>query len=221
MKNFLTIVKTSLLLNSILVLVLNLIPREKIPNEILTIISIESVISILFWLSFVVLWRIKTINFLIGIIFDINPSLQGTWYGLLNSNYDGAENREVYLIISQPDAFTITCKLITENRMSSSKTASIIDDCGSKKLIYTYFAEQDKINNSKNPMQYGTAIIDIGIKLLGGTYFSNQKTNGNLQFSKICKKRLNSYKECKTMKEKKQNSLRIRNVKQMLKKKNI
>ena len=203
MKKILNIVKVTQVINSILLLFQTIIPFENLPTIISNVYDIIipalGGIELVFWFLFTVLWRFKTINCFLTKIFDTNIYLQGTWYGFLESSYKGAEFREVFLVISQPDAFTIDCKLLTEHRTSLSKVSNIIDEAGTKKLIYHYFATQDKKYDDNNPMHSGTTCLDIGNKLLEGTYYTDNKTKGKIQFSKITKKKINIYKEAKSL----------------------
>jgi hypothetical protein len=130
MKNIFSIVKFVLLLNSILLIIKECIPFEKIPtplDKILPIlISISGILGLIILFVFNWLWKFPGINAILAQFFNCKINLQGTWYGILNSDYKGAEKRVVFLVISQKDAFSLDCKLLTENRVSISKTADIL-----------------------------------------------------------------------------------------------
>ncbi|MGT2797676.1 Cap15 family cyclic dinucleotide receptor domain-containing protein [Streptococcus intermedius] len=77
--------------------------------------------------------------------------------------------------------FTVKVKLKTSESSSNSITASIVNDNGTQKLIYTY------LNNPRaelqSPIHYGTVIIDIdNPNRLEGNYYTGRKTRGSMRF---------------------------------------
>ena len=210
MKNIFSTVKFTLLLNSIILVIQNYISFERLLSPFDKIvplfITISGVIGIVILILFKYLWKIPGLNTILSHFFNCNINLQGTWFGILNSNYEGVDNRVVFLVISQKDAFTINCNLITENRISISKTADILKENAIAQLVYTYEAKEDKNNDIEgNPMHIGFAQMIINEKRaqMKGFYFTNNETRGTIQFSKLSWRTYSLYEEAKKYLEKK------------------
>ena len=109
------------------------------------------------------------------------PILYTNYIGTFKSDFDQVE-RNGELIIEQ-SFLTVKVKLKTCESSSNSIAASIVNDNGTQKLIYTY------LNNPRaelhSPIHYGTVIIDIdNPNRLEGNYYTGRKTRGSMRFEK-------------------------------------
>ena len=107
------------------------------------------------------------------------PILFANYVGSLKTDYDQNE-RNCELTIEQSFT-TIKVKFKTGESSSHSITASIINDNGTQKLIYTYLNSPRA--ELQSPIHYGTVILDIdNPNQLEGNYYTNRGTKGSMSF---------------------------------------
>jgi hypothetical protein len=176
---------------------------DTLPSPLGTIIELFLgplfIISIVNWTVFHILWKIKYFEKLSQMLFDTNPAIYGTWAGTIKYKYHTEQEKSAFLIITQPDAYTIHCRLFTDERESTSETTSFLQNADSKKLIYTYKADEAVENKEKNEMHMGVTELKLsvlnGYAFLNGFYCTDRKTRGSITLKRISKKCATSYQD--------------------------
>ena len=80
----------------------------------------------------------------------------------------------------------VTVKLGTDESSSNSVTATIKEENGSKKLIYTYLNTPRAEIQGKSAIHYGTAMLVVdNPKHLTGNYYTTRLSRGSLEFDAL------------------------------------
>jgi hypothetical protein len=148
--------------------------------------------------SCLLLWRVPLFCVVVRFLFGTNICIQGTWKGTLHYRYNDEEkSKTAYLTIKQEDAFSVTIWLLTDERTSISRTASIIPYYGIQRIIYEYGVEDSSENKEKNPLHTGFCVLDISSngwkKKLNGMYYTSRYTVGKMEFSQRKQKAVMDY----------------------------
>lgn len=134
-------------------------------------------------------WAWIPLRFLVG----GKPWLQGTYLVTIKSDYEGAsrhENRRAiraYASIRQ-DAWGEVVTLATKTTSSRALDASLRPSGDHFQLLYSYTTSPPQEDLDSNPVQLGTAALDIlerGRGTIRGRYFTDQKTGGNMSWQRI------------------------------------
>lgn len=155
-----------------------------------------------------IFWKVPLIKDLIRPFFATNPNLQGTWKGMIEYMCDKeskeSKEKEVFLVITQEDAFTVHCRLLTDERESESFNANFYIEGGRWNLSYQYRSSEAIKRHDENPIHTGTTILalDNSAKLfkLDGLYYTSRNTRGNLSLMKLSRKLAKSYGSAKHLK---------------------
>jgi hypothetical protein len=138
------------------------------------------------WLSCMLFWRLPLLGRFVCFLFDTNVYLEGTWKGTLHYTYEGEKTKPAYLIIKQANAFSISIWLLTDERTSVSRTASIIPYEGIYRLMYEYSVEDSPDNKEKNPLHTGFCVLDIHSngknEIVNALYYTSRNTVGKMTF---------------------------------------
>lgn len=109
------------------------------------------------------------------------PKLKKEYIGTLKYNFDGEDlNKNIKVFVEQ--TFTnIKIKLKTNEVISNSIVAEIIEENGDFILYYNYRTNPYSKYSDSNPIQIGTCRLDVSNpKNINGTYWTNRKTNGDI-----------------------------------------
>jgi hypothetical protein len=180
----------------------DLVPVSLLPDSLKTIINDfigpAALMSIIFYIFIQIGWKIPIIKTITQFLFGTKPNVQGTWQGQLKYEKDGHETeKRVYLVIRQPDGYSINIWLLTNERISSSEFVDIILHGGVQRIYYTYKTEDSPKNKEKNPLHSGFCQLDIGNTSLTGIYYTSRKTTGELFFDKKSRKTVTNYEAAK------------------------
>jgi len=177
------------------------IPKDRLPEQIVSILN--DVLGPMFLMALVInitcfwLWKVPRFNLFIEYFFRTNIYIQGTWKGSLHYNYEGEKSKIVYLVIHQRNIFSLTVSLLTDERISISRTASIISKGGIRRLIYEYGTEDSSENKDKNPLHTGFCALNISSsgskKILSGLYYTSRNTTGKIELTQRNKKTVTNY----------------------------
>jgi hypothetical protein len=139
------------------------------------------------WLSCLLLWRLPLLGCFVRFLFDSNVYLEGTWKGTLHYTYEGEKTKPAYLIIKQENAFSISVWLLTDERISVSRMASIIPYKGIYRLLYEYSVEDSPDNKERNPLHTGFCVLNIHSdrenNIVNGLYYTSRNTVGKMTFT--------------------------------------
>lgn len=135
------------------------------------------------------------------------PNLAGTWSGTLKSDWKDENGRgidpiEFYIVIRQ-SFLRIHFTTFTDTFIgtSYSETLSLKKETGLKNVAYLYRKETSQDDDMH--LREGATelrLIDSKPRKLEGKYWSNIKTNGNIQVSFISKDIVDSYNDAKALK---------------------
>ncbi len=184
----------------------NLIPIQSLPDLLKIVIGDFIgpivILSLFITLSLKFIWKIPIIGYLFRWLFNTNVPLYGSWLGEIEYEFENKKkSKKVFLVIKQPDALKINILFYSDERESTSDSASIINKNGRSTLIYTYKTEDMIKNKEKNPLHSGTAVLRIDASpryfKLNGEYYSTRKTVGSMTFLRKSKKVSDSYKSIK------------------------
>lgn len=153
-------------------------PEINILKSISTVAAVANALVIIYCK---LAWKIQIKK----IKFSSIPNLNGKWECIIKYNFDGKDREKISEVNIEQDLFGINVILITDEIKSNAITASIINEHGSKYLIYTYRTTPKQDVRDKNPIQYGTAKIDISdINNVYGEYWTTRKTQGMMYLKK-------------------------------------
>jgi hypothetical protein len=119
------------------------------------------------------------------------PYLQGTWKGVLQSNWKNPETGEgvgeipIYLVIKQSFK-KIECSIFTKESSSYSLSADIDEIQGNTQLSYTYTNTPKSSFRERSEIHNGAALLKIikGEQMkLSGEYWTDRQTIGEIQLS--------------------------------------
>jgi hypothetical protein len=173
-----------------------LLPVALLPSPIHLVVNDATgpafLMSAIIVISCLLLWRLPLIGSLVRFLFDTNICLEGTWEGTLHYTWEGEKTKPAYLVIKQANAFSINVWLLTDERTSVSRTASIIPYKGIYRLMYEYGVEDSPDNKRRNPLHTGFCVLDVHYngkdKIIRGLYYTSRNTVGKMTF--IQKKRI-------------------------------
>lgn len=121
-----------------------------------------------------ILWKINPI--------EDTPVLKKQYEGTLTSTYDGVE-RKARLEIKQT-LLSIHITLITDESRSKSISSSIDKILEEDQLTYCYLNTPQASVRERSEIHFGTAMLCIQkTKELTGSYFTDRKTTGDMNFS--------------------------------------
>jgi len=183
---------------------------DSLPSEIKYIV--ELFLGPLFFLSFFLgiifyfFWKVPFVEKVVRLFFPTNPVLQGTWKGTLKYSIDGElKQKETYLAIYQPDAFSVHCRLFTDERESESNNATFSNENGRWVLTYQYRSSESIHRREENPSHSGTTVLvlDDTIKpnRFNGNYFTFRNTSGSIDLVKASSKVAKSRESAKKLSE--------------------
>jgi len=164
------------------------LPLDKLPDNIHLILNDATgpafLLSAFIGLSCVFLWKIPIIDKIIHLLFDTNIYLEGAWKGVLDYTWKGEKrSKDAYLVIKQPNAFALHVWLVTDERISVSKSAYIDNYNGTYQLTYEYSTEDSSDNKIINPLHSGFCTLTLNNKIINGCYYTSRKTAGRMTFS--------------------------------------
>lgn len=112
------------------------------------------------------------------------PNLNGEWISSIT--YSSGE--KITKIKIKQDLFGIQVNLESDEIDSVSLVASILEEHGKRYLIYTYTTDPKQEFRDKNPVQWGTAKIDItDLNDVTGYYWTTRGTQGSMKMEKVKK----------------------------------
>jgi hypothetical protein len=157
-----------------------------------------AVMGIMFLSCIYFFWKFPGLDFLVQFLYGSKPNFQGTWQGKLSYEYAGKKmEKNVYLVIKQPDGYSINIWLLTDERISSSVFADIVPYKGGNRIYYLYETDDSLQNKERNPLHSGFCYFDIGNTTLKGIYYTSRKTAGELSFDKKSMKIATNYEAAK------------------------
>jgi len=148
------------------------------------------------------LWKVPLLEAIVRPFFATNPFLQGTWKGTLKYEWEQERGeKEVFLVIVQEDAFSVHCRLFTDERESESFNANLFDKNGRWNLNYQYQSSEATERHDENPVHTGTTVLTLDDSTkpfrLTGTYYTFRNTRGDLSFTKVSRKMAKSFESAK------------------------
>jgi hypothetical protein len=176
-----------------------LLPINFLPTSIRLVVNDATgpsfLMAAIIWLSCQLLWRLPLLEYFVRFIFDTNIYLEGTWKGTLYYTREGEKAKTAYLIIKQANAFSISVWLLTDERTSVSRTASIISYEGIYRLMYEYSVEDSPDNKERNPLHTGFCVLNIHSKKknISGLYYTSRNTVGKMIFTQKKRKITTDY----------------------------
>lgn len=197
------LVTISIVLSAILgVIYIVVLKKELNIKEGFRAVSFGLTTTTLFWtFHFSYGWKIWCLNKIF-----YRPNLNGTWSGLLKSDYKdeygkGLDDIEFYIVIRQ-SFLRIHFTTFTDSFIgtSYSETISLKKETGLKNVAYLYRKETSQDDNDF--LQEGAAelrLIDSEIRKLEGKYWSNRKTNGKIDVKFISEKIVDSFTDAKSL----------------------
>lgn len=121
------------------------------------------------------------------------PNLNGTWEGLLKSDWVNPETNEgigpiTSVLVVKQSLFGMSCVVRTGEMTSYSISAGIERDQNShiEKLVYTYLSEPKPGVSERSAIHHGTSVLEFGtspVWSLSGRYFTERNTTGELEFT--------------------------------------
>lgn len=138
------------------------------------------------------------------------PNLNGTWNGELTSDWkdekgNGVEPIKFFIVIRQ-NFLRINFTTFTNNYIGKSYAEKLILDKerGIKNVAYLYRKETSQNSNANNEGASELRIIESTVLKMEGKYWSNIKTNGEIEVSFLVKKHFDSYDDIENFKIAKQ-----------------
>lgn len=172
-------------LTGFLWLILLVVSGAKVPEKFFQPISL----IIGFWTIFLGfyekwLWRYDVF----GILFEPQPNLNGTWQGILKSNYVNPETKkdepeiEIYLTVTQTFS-TINYKMFTKEMVSELISGKLLKDENGQFTLYgVYRSTPNILIQERSPIHLGAIQIAYSNKKLEGSYWTHRETKGTILF---------------------------------------
>lgn len=129
--------------------------------------------------------------------FESMPCFCKKYRGRLKYLYDSGGKKNVEIQIEQT-LLSINIKMITNETTSNSITSSLVEENNCWMLYYTYITSPNASSSAKNPIQKGSACLEIEkpkrtiktlyfpvfnrVPRLKGTYWTSRNTIGDLEF---------------------------------------
>jgi len=137
--------------------------------------------------------------------FVSDPNLSGTFKGVLQSSWVDSTTGtmkspiDIFAIVRQT-AFTIHIRLYTVQSESVSLASSFVkSDDGRQDLMFTYRNEPKQSKRPQSSIHYGGTKLKISHdhQHLAGTYWTDRKTVGDMEFTRISRNtNSHSFDEC-------------------------
>lgn len=129
------------------------------------------------------LWKFKLFNGWFVLI----PVLNGTWKGSLTSSWNNQSKPINITLEIRQSLFKISCTMITDESKSESISFDYIIDENSQqnKLIYIYRNTPKSSHRGNSPIHYGSVILEIGNNTLNGMYWTDRKTIGDINLTRL------------------------------------
>tara|TARA_R110000764_G_scaffold195666_1_gene280851 strand:- start:917 stop:1546 length:630 start_codon:yes stop_codon:yes gene_type:complete len=157
----------------------------------------------IFWtFYFSIGWRLWGFNWIF-----YRPNLQGTWSGILKSDWKNKNGEKVgdieFYIVVRQSFLRIHFTTFTESfiGISYSETFSLKKEIGLKNVAYLYRKETSQEDNKV--LQEGATelrLIDSKPRELEGKYWSNRKTKGKIKVRFVSYKIVDSFNDAKSLK---------------------
>lgn len=161
------------------------------------VVTLDAVIAGIFvkWL-----WKLK----LLYPWFVPFPDLNGTWKGVLKSNWEcpntGEKPDEIPMILTINQTFTnVSCTMRTGEMCSESFSSEFLvnTETESPKLIYSYKSDPKPNFKYRSSLHFGTTVLSIvkNHSELEGEYWSNRETTGAIHLKFWKKQKVDVYSE--------------------------
>jgi len=174
-------------LTGILWIVFLFVAGIKVPDKFLQPVSL----IIGFWTIFLGayekwIWRWDCI----GLLFEPQPDLNGTWQGRLISSFVDPQTKqrvpeiEVYFSVTQTYS-TINYKMFTKDMASELISGRLIKDENGQFSIYgIYRSIPNILLREKSPIHFGAVNFAYSQNKIEGSYWTDRDTKGTITFSK-------------------------------------
>lgn len=137
-----------------------------------------SVTIILMGLYNAILWKFNPLERI--------PRLMGTYNGNIEYNFSGENGTKDATVIITQTVLSVKVKIVTNEITSNTIIGNIIEENDDFVLYYTYITNPQSKYSNVNPIQYGTCRLIAKSKTeLSGTYWTSQKTIGDIKLKKI------------------------------------
>ena len=112
------------------------------------------------------------------------PCIKGNYEGSITSTFDSTK-RDASLAVKQ-SYLSVGITMSTSESESRSITASIESVSGVNRLVFSYQNDPKAEVRDRSQIHYGSAMFTLAEKdHLQGTYFTDRKTTGDLDFIKV------------------------------------
>lgn len=179
------IIKTAILLYSVLIFVLSFVTRQSIDDNLFRWLSGATSLVVIIWTAYDKwIWRKWIFKYLaqfLGV-----PILYGTWKGKLKFESDEkglSGETDIYVAINQTFTSVSVRSFFKKPSASKSVTAKIEEETDRKKLVYLYKSEAPYSKRDNNRPHDGASVFDIvgnPVKKLLGSYFTDRKGAGTV-----------------------------------------
>lgn len=127
-------------------------------------------------------WRWKPLNLIAGGM----PVLAKKYKGKNRFHRDDIDQERDSEIGIEQTFLNVTVRLGTDESSSSSVTATIKEENGSKMLIYTYLNTPRAEIQDRSAIHYGTAMLNVDDpKHLTGNYYTTRLSRGSMDFEEV------------------------------------
>lgn len=164
--------------------------------------SASATLIIIFWgLYFEWGWKLPVLKKIF-----YRPNLNGTWSGELISDWKDKEGNKVepikFFIVIRQNFLRINFTTFTANYIGKSYSEKLMLDKerGIKNVAYLYRKETSQISESNNEGASELRLIESNTLKMKGKYWSNIKTNGEIEVSFLVRKHYDSYEDIETFK---------------------
>jgi hypothetical protein len=166
------------------------IPDQTLKAYLIRLPTVVTVDLILFLLFDVWLWKCKLFHFWLVPF----PNLNGTWKGIIKSNWKDEEESAQYLqipvMLTIKQTFTyISCVMRTAEMRSQSFNEGFIIDRKNQvlKLSYSYESVPDQTIRNRSAKHIGSIYLDImkdkNEMSLTGSYWTDRETTGSISLN--------------------------------------
>lgn len=149
-------------------------------NFLKVLSGIATVSYILIFIYCKYLWKLRIRKNTLSKI----PNLNGNWDAIIKYK-DCKKNTTIKI---KQDLFSIQVSLKSDETNSFSLVANILEDHGKMYLIYTYITDPNQEFRDNNPIQWGTAKLDISnLEDINGYYWTTRGTQGSINMTRSTK----------------------------------
>ena len=114
------------------------------------------------------------------------PVLAKKYKGKIRFHRDDIDQERDSEIGIEQTFLNVTVRLGTDESSSSSVTATIKEENGSKMLIYTYLNTPRAEIQDRSAIHYGTAMLNVDDpKHLTGNYYTTRLSRGSMDFEEV------------------------------------